>query len=338
MLRQRSGGGAISMLLIIIAIIVFCIISAYTKKREEFVKETSIALGTLTEINSRHSFLDVPCCDMASYYDNRNYYENISPLDYLTYQLVHKQKTILSAVKDAEENSKRIIPYQAEVASCSLGKFGLSSTEKSLSSLDQKLRDYWLDYGYERICEIEKTLFDAAIRRPVTSINIEVRLYLTNIQGRKLTCKAAVFSTPNILQTIDVLRHKTNGYYSDPEVWHAICRVERGKVSNKMRFAVYNRDGNRCRKCGSTRDLEVDHIYPISKGGKSTFDNLQTLCHRCNIEKGSFIEPNAATPRNVQHNSKRFCPNCGIPLVKRHGSYGEFWGCPNYPRCRYTSK
>ncbi len=73
--------------------------------------------------------------------------------------------------------------------------------------------------------------------------------------------------------------------------WQSICRVERGKVTNKMRFAIYERDHYRCRKCGkSTDDLEVDHIIPISKGGKSTFDNLQTLCHRCNYRKGSNIE------------------------------------------------
>lgn len=33
-------------------------------------------------------------------------------------------------------------------------------------------------------------------------------------------------------------------------------------------------------------DLEIDHIKPIAKGGKSTPDNLQTLCRRCNRMKG----------------------------------------------------
>lgn len=30
------------------------------------------------------------------------------------------------------------------------------------------------------------------------------------------------------------------------------------------------------------------------------------------------------------------CPKCGAPLVLRQGRYGEFYGCSNYPRCRYT--
>lgn len=53
-------------------------------------------------------------------------------------------------------------------------------------------------------------------------------------------------------------------------------------------IAIYERDGYRCRCCGRrTKDLEIDHIVPISKGGKSTYDNLQTLCKRCNKLKGT---------------------------------------------------
>lgn len=32
------------------------------------------------------------------------------------------------------------------------------------------------------------------------------------------------------------------------------------------------------------------------------------------------------------------CPECGGILVERKGRYGAFWGCKNFPRCRYTRK
>ena len=32
------------------------------------------------------------------------------------------------------------------------------------------------------------------------------------------------------------------------------------------------------------------------------------------------------------------CPRCNDPLVLRNGRYGKFYGCSNYPRCRYTAK
>lgn len=30
------------------------------------------------------------------------------------------------------------------------------------------------------------------------------------------------------------------------------------------------------------------------------------------------------------------CPRCGGELKKRNGKFGEFWGCSNYPSCRFT--
>ena len=31
------------------------------------------------------------------------------------------------------------------------------------------------------------------------------------------------------------------------------------------------------------------------------------------------------------------CPRCGGELVLRHGKYGSFYGCFNYPRCKFTT-
>ena len=32
------------------------------------------------------------------------------------------------------------------------------------------------------------------------------------------------------------------------------------------------------------------------------------------------------------------CPRCGGHLVKRNGRYGSFYGCSNYPNCKFTMK
>lgn len=53
--------------------------------------------------------------------------------------------------------------------------------------------------------------------------------------------------------------------------------------------AVWNRDGGRCCICGANEELEFDHIIPISKGGATTFRNLQLLCHSCNSKKSDNI-------------------------------------------------
>lgn len=40
-----------------------------------------------------------------------------------------------------------------------------------------------------------------------------------------------------------------------------------------------------CVFCGSSENLEIDHIVPVSKGGDSEPENLQVLCRSCNRSK-----------------------------------------------------
>ena len=101
-----------------------------------------------------------------------------------------------------------------------------------------------------------------------------------------------MFYAENILNLIKKLENRKGSFYNDREIWNSICRVERGFISNKMRFSIYQRDGYRCQKCGMSEkyvQLEIDHVIPISKGGKSTYSNLQTLCHKCNVEKSNRL-------------------------------------------------
>lgn len=47
--------------------------------------------------------------------------------------------------------------------------------------------------------------------------------------------------------------------------------------------------GKRCAVCGACYDLTIDHILPISRGGRTTINNLQLLCKRHNEEKDAEI-------------------------------------------------
>lgn len=106
-------------------------------------------------------------------------------------------------------------------------------------------------------------------------------------------------------------------------------RQERKIMNDDIRYNVLKRDNFTCKLCGaSAKDgakLHVDHIIPVSKGGKTVMSNLQTLCDRCNIGKSNKME----------NENSMICPICGNKLVEREGKYGTFIGCSNYPQCYY---
>ena len=68
-------------------------------------------------------------------------------------------------------------------------------------------------------------------------------------------------------------------------------RLAKRRISDSVRAMVLLRDAARCRRCRTAVHLEVDHIIPVSKGGKTEESNLQTLCRRCNRRKWKKLVP-----------------------------------------------
>jgi hypothetical protein len=58
-------------------------------------------------------------------------------------------------------------------------------------------------------------------------------------------------------------------------------------ISETTKKVVYNRDAGRCKCCGSSVNLEYDHITPYSCGGNSDASNIQLLCMQCNRSKSN---------------------------------------------------
>jgi len=65
------------------------------------------------------------------------------------------------------------------------------------------------------------------------------------------------------------------------------------KPKNVVRFSksnVFLRDNYVCQYCSKTlqkRDCTLDHVMPVSQGGRTVFDNTVTACGPCNAAKGS---------------------------------------------------
>lgn len=72
-------------------------------------------------------------------------------------------------------------------------------------------------------------------------------------------------------------------------------KEQRALMTNKLREFIKERDNFTCCNCGNSIHtepnllLEIDHIIPVSKGGYTVEENLQTLCWKCNRLKSNKI-------------------------------------------------
>lgn len=75
--------------------------------------------------------------------------------------------------------------------------------------------------------------------------------------------------------------------------WSKSAAGQRALMTTKLRGEIKARDHYACQHCGVSVAaephllLEVDHIVPVSRGGLSVPENLQTLCWKCNRSKGA---------------------------------------------------
>lgn len=75
----------------------------------------------------------------------------------------------------------------------------------------------------------------------------------------------------------------------------AFAKEQRTLMTKKLREYIKKRDNFTCCNCGNSTYaepnllLEIDHIIPVSKGGLTSEENLQTLCWKCNRAKSDKI-------------------------------------------------
>ena len=74
-----------------------------------------------------------------------------------------------------------------------------------------------------------------------------------------------------------------------PAVMMATSYINMTRNPRFSRSNVYLRDLFTCQYCGcehSHHNLTLDHVLPRSKGGHSSWTNIVTACHTCNVSKG----------------------------------------------------
>lgn len=110
----------------------------------------------------------------------------------------------------------------------------------------------------------------------------------------------------------------------------------RKPIDEKLRFYIFERDNFKCEYCGSKKGthnnviLHVDHIIPVSKGGKNNICNLVTSCEKCNLGKGAKILVNG---RYIDIKSHVTLRTLWHETVEQH----QFTKCQEEHRALYNS-
>ena len=99
----------------------------------------------------------------------------------------------------------------------------------------------------------------------------------------------SIFISILTLSCFSVSATKTVTHSDTPHKTNEKIFVKRRNIKESTRNRIFKRDNYTCGLCGSTENLQIDHKIPFSMGGKTCFDNLQTLCLSCNTKKGNRI-------------------------------------------------
>lgn len=86
---------------------------------------------------------------------------------------------------------------------------------------------------------------------------------------------------------------------------------------------------------------ELDEVLNMNYGktiSPKQINNVANILRRYqnnNITEEEHIKNIHKLQEDIENN---ICPRCGAKLVIRNGDYGEFYGCSNYPKCKFKKK
>ncbi len=263
-------------IIVIVLFIIGLIIFSVRASRISYVKSNSILIGELRSLNSEFTFIKIR--EYTKYYfahDTKRKFDRDSPYDFMNRHVYEN----LNSYKDLTNKIS----------------INLSMYNNYLDSYDN-LRDFNGQVPdnsklKEKVfIKYEEMLYRSMkFNSPTTNFFVEYYITYTSPKGQNHYKDCAEYPMNIIEQNIyeievDIKKKKTRQYR---------IKAERSIMTDSKRYEIMKRDNFKCKICGSSANdgvkLHVDHIYPVSRGGKSTNDNLQTLCDRCNMGKSDKI-------------------------------------------------
>ena len=259
---------------VIIILIILIIYTIYKYKQYNFIKKKGLYYRDLIELNKKYVF-----------HETRKKY-------YFSFRTTSKKATdrfdfneailyyIETNVDGIQENIEKIISNMNMI----------ELYEEEYNKLIEKKYSYQENIvegsnikNVEKFKKLEEKLLKRKKIKYKCRFNVYARVDYYSPKGKNHWYKKEEYDCSEMLELY-------NNYLIRLE-YKKSSDFQRKLVGASKRYEVLVRDNFTCQLCGATREdgakLEVDHIKPISKGGKSDMDNLQTLCQACNRGKSN---------------------------------------------------
>lgn len=311
----------ITLLLLFVIVLFFAIsllLILLTKKK---VLNSSVKIKNLEELNAQIGFHSIEnIFEIYKHYDNKGSFNKIDPAFIMSANIKENLLYFKEYSEKLRDNRAKLADYEDLV-----NKIQETNYKTDYKSL--KIPGFIFSF-------FERRMFSRKTLKPVVDCLFVVHMSYSSPKGKVNLSKFGKFNFDDMFVSLESVSRT----FLDRTTYSRLAAVERGELSDSMRYDILNRDNFTCVICGaSSRQgvrLHVDHIIPVSKGGKSVPSNLRTLCERCNIGKSNKTET-AFSANEVKEDNDQICPQCGAHLVRKSGKYGDFFGCSSFPRCKF---
>lgn len=269
--------------ILVLAIVFICLIVLIVllivrhNKYKDFVLKNSESIKLIEDINQKYIFKKYTSrINVYFRFDNKSAWRRTEPVAFLTREIREKLPNWYDLKDTIIFNRNLLKKYKSEVKKI---YHSISSDVCTTNKMN-----------FKKCIKMEKKIFNSKIQKPSCDLTVNVTLRYVSPKGKVDIKKEDNFNFERIVRIIDSVSMRRVDY----DTYQRLATAERSLITDSMRYDVLKRDGFRCVLCGmSSADgaiLHVDHIIPVSKGGKSEMDNLRTLCERCNLGKSNKIE------------------------------------------------
>lgn len=256
-------------LIFVLRYVLMC--SSIKRKSELFVELKKINGKYMSsfQVFQKKIKIDYICNSLQQYRNNCN---KISITNYMCGRIRENEETWKELYNKANSNKNAYEKY--------LGEYELiKQVHGGKSYKDIKKRTFF--FSEKQYLKFEQKYCNKKMLKPQTSLYIVVKISYTSPAGRNHYAKECEL----VNESIDEIFTRIE----DRKLSEKSIDYQRTLMTSGKRYDILRRDHYKCQICGRSQSdgakLEVDHIIPVSKGGKTVDENLQTLCHECNQGK-----------------------------------------------------